>query len=299
MIAIERLQHTCVRIRAWTALSLVLVVCDACIGTRTIEMTGACSAPEFEVRGDQVDPDGRGWAVVLVSRKDVNVSKLTCLATQLGREHPAWTEVRVGIFDARDAADNYRFDWQLLDTNFPRRREVMYEQQKRATYVLNRATHMEYLALRVFAMTEDTFETRIDLPVKGMPQCRFEIAGRCVVAVDWPDLSHLPFDLESGEVTLAADVGKDGRMVNVRATVIASQPERNKDALAATAIENLETWQIEPASRTDATTIRYTFVTQHLSAAESRAGNVAERELDVDAKMESSTRVIVRRLVDP
>jgi hypothetical protein len=203
--------RSCTRIRASIALSLLLTasVSGACTGVKNGAST-ACPAPEFEFRGDQIDRDGRGLAVVLVSGKDVTVSKLTCLATQLGREHAAWTDVRVGMFDSRDAADNYEFDWQTVETTFPQHRSVMYERQRRATYVLRRATPEEYLAIRVFGFTEDEFETRIDLPVKGVPQCRFEIAGRCVVAIDWPDLSGVPLDVESGDVTIAADIANDG-----------------------------------------------------------------------------------------
>jgi hypothetical protein len=244
--------------------SLVLFASVACSKSER----EVCNALPFEIYQDDVGPDGIGTATVRMVPRDVNLPGFICVATRIRQEHPGWRQVRVGLFDDAQSAEHYDFDWMGSDLSLSLDRA--WEMDKRATYVLNLATHEEYVLLRMlwgYGPQNEGYESRIDLPVKGRPQCRFEIKDRCLVAMEIPVHVEAPDGyFPEGTVTVSGWITSEGTLSDLRADVLKDETSRANEWMTRIALDILSTWRLDPAPRQDSIRVSLRFVIDRTSS---------------------------------
>jgi hypothetical protein len=83
-------------------------------------------------------------------------------------------------------------------------------------YVIDAANDQEYLVIRTISRQPERYESRIDLPLKGKPRCRFEIADRCLISAGSPDYQETEQGSIEGMVRSEAEVTPRGTIGSVR-----------------------------------------------------------------------------------
>ena len=90
-----------------------------------------------------------------------------------------------------------------------------------------------------------SWDTRIELPSATIPDCRLQIGGRCLLALEYV---QYPGDYRgnlTGTVTLDAIVTREGIVRDVRLVGQPLVPPALRDRAAESAIANLKTWRVE------------------------------------------------------
>jgi hypothetical protein len=270
----------------------------ACSPSNTPGTTVDCSSLVFQLHRNNIDALGRGSATITLRPDEVSLQNLLCVAARLKEEHRAWNDVRVAMFDSVDVAQAYRFEWRDVGALLPQQRELSYERQKIATYVLRRAAGEEWLLLRLFALKEEEYETRLRLPLSGRPHCRFEFSDRCLLSAQEPRFPRA----ESGElqssVTIAGDVNPRGQFTNLRVVETRGVPAPAVEAFSSSALDNARTWRFDPASGHDSVQIRFEYIGERASPT-STLGATEATEVGVTVEMVEPATVRLRRFVFP
>ena len=194
---------------------------------------------------------------ISIHPSDLTVNNLICIAQTLEQQHPTWESASINFFPSREAAKNFTPGGMDLPPSVEKARK-----QLRATYVLNRGKHEEYLEILPFgSLTHPSRSTRINLPVKGTPHCRFEVLGRCLMALEYLDFPDEALkDFEAGKVTLQGQVTPLGKITNI--LVLQANVSQNHEGklLIGAAEHNLASWQLEPRKRRDVIRITYSYI---------------------------------------
>jgi TonB family protein len=97
----------------------------------------------------------------------------------------------------------------------------------------------------------------------AIPPCRLELRGRCLLAlheVVYPGEAYPQQTRMAGAVTLTGTVARDGTVTGIQVVESESVPSGRTAPLMREAVENLKTWQLEPATLEDTLRIRYSYV---------------------------------------
>jgi TonB family protein len=174
---------------------------------------------------------------------------------------------------------------------------MAYEAHGRAVYTVTAAEREHSLVIRLFGLLDTRYETRIDLPFSGRPRCRFEIAERCLVAVD-PPVYREPTNKDNleGVVSVSAHVTQAGLLANLR--VVEAPPSATMQPLTAATLANLKTWRVEPAPREDDVMVRYRYVTARRASPIDDTWQSAFPD-DIDVEISTATSLTVTRYVQP
>jgi TonB family protein len=280
-----------VAIIAWIA-----VVCPACSPSK-VETRSDCDSVPFEIVQNMVGSAGQGTAMVSMRQEDVSTAKLTCVAARLSKTFPSWRDVDVQMFDSVDAAKNFKWN-QIGHSAAPDAglERVDYEKHLRATYTIDSAKDQTYLTIRALLRQPETYATRIDLPLKGAPRCRFDVANRCLLSAGSPAYPGTAAGAFEGKVTLQADIATDGTIKSVRVTHANGGSAEARDVLSRAAVENVKAWRLDPAPREDTVNINYQY--EFVDGPRKISPEEVVRSVVfglVEVEMKSGTDLVVRR----
>ena len=245
-----------------------------------------------------VGPSGRGVAKVSIKPEDLSTAKLACVASRLSETHPSWGDVSVWIFDSADAAKHFSWN-QIGHSVVPEieANQAEYEKRWRATYTIDAVKDEAFLLIPTLSWRPERYETRIDLPLKGKPRCRFDVADRCLISAGAPDYPEAVEGSLEGSVRVDVLVTPRGTISSARvAEVESGSADGGGQAFARAAIENVKTWRFDPAEREDAATINYRFEFVDRPRALSSEEKVRSTDFGlVEVRLTSGTDVTVRR----
>ncbi|HZU26175.1 MAG TPA: energy transducer TonB [Bryobacteraceae bacterium] len=241
----------CTVLRIFAALGVVLSL--------QMAAQSACVAPRYRQALTLADSKSELITNISISPRAFAPTSIICLATALKQRYGVRPRMIISIFASAEAASNS--PGILSPETNPEDTAML--AQMHARYVYDQQRHEEYVemipALDLSSARGGLYTTRIDLPVSGTPHCRLEVHDRCVIALKRPDY---PDDAEvgaSGLVTLAATIRPDGRITGVRVDQVQASPRDAAGALSRNAVENLSSWQLEPAHRREAIRISYSY----------------------------------------
>jgi hypothetical protein len=187
---------------------------------------------------------------VSLAASHFTLENLTCLVQKLKTDHSS-KAITVFVFDSRYAADEFVPSAMERSPSIARSFK-----QLRATYAFDPDSHDEHVDLNLLGFDrESQFDSRIDLTSDRPPQCRFKLAGRCLVAFDTMDELDDPPMRRAGTVTLTGVIGRDGKMANTR---VATSAGKASDRFVRAAVNNLKVWCFEARSHSDTIRITYT-----------------------------------------
>lgn len=226
-----------------------------------------CAAPKYVV--------GRVWPEtepatttisISIQLTDFVPSRLICLAPELKARYRD-KNINAWIFSSPDAARRYHGDIDFGDvfpvpgsTGVPRGTED-FAKELHGIYTYKRDTHEESLEVKPLGMSgEEPGDTRIDLPIKAVPRCNVELAGRCLISLDYPRYPVSTRETVSGSVTLTGTVTRQGRVVNIQVVEADIKPTSRTTAIVDATLRNLGTARLQPASHEDAIRLTYSYV---------------------------------------
>ena len=138
------------------------------------------------------------------------------------------------------------------------------EAAMRGAYFYDADKHQEYIVIMPGlrkSRGEAPFDTRIDLPVSGKPECRLEMASRCVLQLQDPDYPTEALKGKvSGTATLVGRIARNGVPTDLHTLKESNViPTITKEVLVNGALENLRTWRFEPAEHENDLRLVYTY----------------------------------------
>jgi TonB family protein len=281
--------------RTVTIGALACVLGVAC--SRVSVRTQACDSATFEIGQNYVGAGGRGAVTVSIGPEDLSTAHLACVAQRLSDTHPSWGDVNVQIFDSPQAAENFSWN-EIGDSDVPgaRHNHAEYERRLRATYTIDGGEDRTYLLIPVLSRQVERYETRIDLPLKGAPRCRFDVANRCLLSAGSPAYPGTAAGAFEGKVTLQADIATDGTIKSVRVTHANGGCAEARDVLSRAAVENVKAWRLDPAPREDTVNINYQY--EFVDGPRKISPEEVVRSVVfglVEVEMKSGTDLVVRR----
>ena len=195
------------------------------------------------------------YLTVSLPFSDFSPQKLVCLAAALRQQYRDRKNDTVLVFDSPEAAEHYQGDIEVGDTY-----QGAYYRNLHAVYVYDAVKREEYVRIKPFgfllSLPEDT---RIDLPVTGIPRCRLEINQRCLISMARNTYSAEGYSAQaSAAVTLTATVTREGTLTDVD-VVNAGGNSGSRASFVREAVDNLKTWRLEPALRQDRFRITYSY----------------------------------------
>jgi len=226
----------------------LLLLLSLCCANR---LAAECKAPAYREVADY-----RLNTRLTVVSSALTVKNLICLAGLLKARYDR-PKMFVYIFNTEEAARRF-----LVLKSGAEGYSLSYDRALRAIYSLDQSIQEEYLLITPVGWNDgsDEYVTRIDLPVATIPQCRFELHGRCLVTFEGykyhSDISKSPL---SGTVTLTAHVNRLGGMSSIHIVSSDSEFGTNRGELTRAAIDNLREWRVEPAPQQDIVRIKYIF----------------------------------------
>ena len=235
---------------------------------------------------------------VSIALSDFTPVRLVCLAAQLKREHRRERHFAVFVFSSHEAAKCYHgpFDIGDFEGTFRSQKEAncfsaaWSSRQLHAVYSYHYDDESEYLQLGPFGLDggDQRGITRIDLPTTTLSPCMFNVAGRCVITMEFPWAVTYP-DASSGSVTLTARFTREGVVRDINVAEVRDMATGNETAIVRAAVDNLKSWRVEPAQRED--TLRITY--SHVIDPSLQPGHV-ELEFDVPRQITVRARSMPR-----
>jgi len=220
-----------------------------------------CKPPKYR-KGFVLEDSKRAvWMGISIQLEDFAPEKLVCLAAALKKRYHDSKETNILIFSSHWAARH--FDPPSVNHMSPVPEQYKAEEQLRGAYYYNTDKHEECLETTPKGWTNSlkAFYTRIDLPVVSKPQCRLQINGRCLIALD--DIEY-PFDAKKGRVTgtvtLTGTIDSRGIMTGVVIAETNITPVERKILLENEALENIKTWRFEKSEHQDPFRITYSYL---------------------------------------
>jgi TonB family protein len=246
---------------------LLLACCLASLaGARA---SAQCASPHYRV--GQVWEDSKSSVFMAISMKlaDFAPQRLVCLAGALKDQFHNRKNITVLMFSAVDAAKYWGPslpDYAPAEGAKQQRRQsyTFLNSNLHAVYSYDADKRDEHLDISPFGSAvayRGPHDTKIDLPAPAKPHCHYEIADRCLLALD--DISYPGEALQakvSGTVTLTGIVGRDGRMTRIQVAEASSSVSEEKQLFVREAVNNLRTWRLESAAQRDAIRITYSYV---------------------------------------
>jgi TonB family protein len=200
---------------------------------------------------------------VSIPLADFAPAKLACLATVLRGQFIDKASITISIYSSPYAASHSMgFLLDLEDT----KQELDAFAQLHARYVFDSARHEDYIEIipmhEPYSRHENKmYNTRFNLPLSPVPHCRLEINNRCLVALEdaiYP--REAPKRKKSGTVTVSGTIIRAGKIKDIRLVKAEVIWKAAESLLLTAAVQNLSTWRAEPAPRSDAIRITYTYV---------------------------------------
>lgn len=239
----------------------VVLACSTCA-------LAQCRAARYHEGRVWEDSEASAFMAVSIPLHDFAPARLVCLAEALRLRYHYARTIDVLIFSSAYVADRYAGN---VPSSAPAKNSKrggpqsfsFWVRQLHGFYSYNADTHEEYVELRPFGadVGGGPYDTRIDLPVTGIPRCRLEFSGRCVLALDpiyYPD-EALTQGI-SGGVLLAGLISKSGEIRNIKISETSVKPLGQSQILADDAVRNLKTWRLEAARREEPIQIKYSYV---------------------------------------
>jgi len=217
-----------------------------------------CPAPQY--RKGIVWEDSKSTVNMYISirLRDFSPSRLVCLAKSLRERYRDRKSITIYIFSSREAAKHW-VSMQQEET----RKHAELGAEMHGAYFCDADKHEEYLLIIPDPRKSyigAPFDTRIDLPISGTPQCRLQMNSRCLLAFRHPNYPSEALKVKaSGTVTLTGTITRDGKMTDVRIAEAAANPPEGRASLANSTLENLKAWRFEPAQHKDAVRITYSY----------------------------------------
>ena len=256
-------------------------------GSQVVAADTSCTVPPFFVAVDAPTLDDvPGLMQVSLNEGYFTVANVICLVRQLKRDHGS-KALTVLVFDSRYAADEF------VPSEIERSGSLIRShKQLRARYEFNPRTNDEHVDLTPLGFGRDLqFDTRIDLTADTEQQCRFTLAGRCLLAFETMEELESLSARPVGPITLIGVVGRDGKIVRVRIATTARRQSSGRDRFIRAAVSNLKAWRFEVGPRIE--TIRVTYVLADTTVADVAKATLRIRlsnDIAVSALTITSTR---------
>jgi hypothetical protein len=173
------------------------------------------------------------------------------LAHTIRKLHPDWKEGSVDLFTSPFAAKY--FNPSGIDN--PGR--YRWGRQFRASYEFDEDKHEEYLVIMPLGYNEDYLGTRMSLPLRGKPDCRLGVAGRCLLAAD--DIAY-PIPQATGTVVLTGTIQGGGAVRDLRVAEADVHPPARRNVLSKWAFKSLKSWQFDAGEHNDPIRLTFSYV---------------------------------------
>ena len=219
-----------------------------------------CKPPKYRKGRVWDDSKSTVWMSISIRVEDFAPEHLVCLASALKQHYRDRSDIAIFIFSSHWAARNY-YPQHANHMSAPPE-QYKAEAEWRGSFVYNTDKHEEYVDINPKGATSSyqAFNTIIDLPVVSKPQCRLQINGRCLLALD--DIEY-PFDAKmgrvTGTVTLTGTIDSQGIMTGVTMTESNITPIERKILLENAALENIKTWRFEKSGQQDPFRITFSY----------------------------------------
>jgi hypothetical protein len=226
----------------------------------------SCEAPPFSTGQVWEESKSTVLAAISIRIADFAPQRLVCLAEALKQKYSGRERIDILIFSSREAAR--RYSPGQADYAKPIKRHGnaydphwFFARQLHASYSYNAAKREEYIDLKPLGSDgQGPYDTRIKLPVSAAPRCRYEMSGRCLLALE--DIVYPTDALKdkvSGTITLAGTIAREGNMTGVRLAEPNALPTERAELLTKAALQNLTTWRFEEAPKSDAFRITFSY----------------------------------------
>jgi TonB family protein len=242
--------------RVGQARSAGLLVLFLALSTWT-SAAAECRVPSYRTGHVWEDTASSIMVNISIQARDFVPSRLVCLAEALKRRYSDRKEIDILVFGSLAAARRFTMpligDW--VDSP-----HVNPTAQLHAKYHRNVDKQEDFVIVGPVGNRQPV--QRIHLPANSTPPCTFQVAGRCLLAIDRETLEYYPSAAwranVSASVTLAGAIDKGGRVTNVKAIEMPAS-SRTIDLILQAALRNLRTWRFEPAQRRDSLRITYVY----------------------------------------
>jgi Gram-negative bacterial TonB protein C-terminal len=220
----------------------------------------ACPAPHY--RPGYVWEDSQSTIMMNVSIRmaDFAPDRLICLTQTFKERYGVQRKIKILIFSTRAAAEQYTMPF----AGDSAKTRVNWAARMYASYFYTPDTHEEYLSITPDPLKSDVgspFVSRIDLPIVNPPPCKFQIHGRCLLALDDIDYpSEALKERVSGKLRLTGTIDREGKVTGIRVAQANATPTEKAGLLTEAAVQNLGTWRLEEAKQQDALQITLTYV---------------------------------------
>jgi hypothetical protein len=221
-------------------------------------ISGDCGPPHYKTGRVLEDSKAAVAMYISIPVADFAPQRLVCLAEALKRRYPNRALV-FQIFDDHSAAKRLPVPRELFIEDVPWINRLT--AHRHAEYYFDPARHEDWLLLLPDPLKyQSRFNTRIDLPISGPPNCKLGLNGRCLLVLPyvdepWGDIAHR----FSGAVTLAGTIARDGRIRSLRVASARVNPSEFQRVLTLAAVRNLESWRFEPSKQEDALQATYSY----------------------------------------
>jgi hypothetical protein len=235
---------------------IVLSIC--LLLTLSLVALGQCVTPKFRKGTIWKNSDSAIEMQISIRLIDFAPKKLICLAESLRNRYRDHKNITFYIFSS-DAAAKHWFPQQEQT-----KKSAEMEAAMRGAYFYDADKHQEYIVIMPGlrkSRGEAPFDTRIDLPVSGKPECRLEMASRCVLQLQDPDYPTEALKGKvSGTATLVGRIARNGVPTDLHTLKESNViPTITKEVLVNGALENLRTWRFEPAEHENDLRLVYTY----------------------------------------
>jgi TonB family protein len=237
----------------------MLVVLVTSIFIPTLDSLAQCNPPGYKKGKIWGDSRKAIWMNISIQLKDFAPERLLCLADDLKRRYNDRTDIMINIFSTPWAARRY----SITEMAEPGPGQPKAEKQMHGQYIYNENTHEHCIYIHPFGMrpvaAKSQFTvTKFDIPVSSKPQCKMQISGRCLLALDeicYPD--EAKHQKIHGTVTLAGNIGLQGKVTGIRISKTNIEPDEAKSILEREALKNLKSWHFENANQENQFQITY------------------------------------------
>lgn len=227
-----------------------------------------CSAPHYRVGQTWEDSESSVLMAISIPLTSFEPHSLVCLAQVFKKRYENRNDISILIFSSQDAAERYVPNPPDYvpgkDSRQQKRQSLTYwVSQLHGFYSYDAQKHEEYLDIRPFGsdVAGGPYDTRINLPTAQIPQCRVELSGRCILALErisYPDAGLA--EKVSGTVALTGSIGTNGKMVGIHAVEVRVIPSGKEEVLVSEALRALSTWRFESRPHQDPFEITFSYV---------------------------------------
>jgi hypothetical protein len=224
-------------------------------------MPGACPPPRYQVERILENNASEVSLHVSIRLEDFAPMRLVCLAETLRQRYPS-RNLWAAIFSSSKAAQGFSPGGEKTPL-------AMFNESKlHAIYTYNKEERDDHLLLLPDGnnqRVDSLLQTRMDLPLAGVPVCKLAISGRCLLEFQhlvYPSAQYpstVPPNGIAGEVSLTGRIERSGVLTNIRLAEARVDSPETQAILVDWAIRNFHTWRFEPAERQSDVRLTYKF----------------------------------------